>query len=81
MKTFFILHVVIPTFNEEPNQNRKCVGEVKATCLEEAYFKSQNLDRHWNFKKPCRSTSIGDVIQVDDKDFMVASSGFQLLNS
>lgn len=80
MKTFFILHAVVPTFDEEPDQYRKCVGEVTATCLEEAYFKSQNLDRHWNKTKPCRSTSIGDVIQVDDKNFLVAGSGFLLIN-
>jgi hypothetical protein len=76
-KTFHILQAVVPTFDEEPDQYRKHVGSVEATCLEEAYFKSQNMDRHWNPKKPCRSTSIGDVIQFDDRNFMVAGTGFK----
>lgn len=77
MKEFHILQAVVPTFDEEPDQYRKPVGVVKATSIEEAYAKTQNLDRHWNYNKPCRSTSVGDVIQVDDQNFLVTNVGFK----
>ena len=40
---------------------------------------SQNFDEPWNPTAPCRSTSVGDIIQSDDDFFMVCGSGFQLL--
>lgn len=79
MKTYHIFHAVNPCFEEVEDQQRKYVGSVEATCLEEAYFKTQNFDRYWNKYKPCRSTSIGDIIQQDDVDFMVAGVGFTMI--
>lgn len=47
--------------------------------LERAWFKTQNLEEHWNKTKPCRSTSIGDIFKIDNKVYIVASCGFDLL--
>lgn len=79
MKTYHIFHAVHPSFEEVVDQHRKYVGSVIAESLDEAYTKSQNFDRYWNREKPCRSTSIGDVIQEDDVDFMVAGIGFTMI--
>lgn len=79
MKQYYIFHAVLPSFDEEVEQERKYVGSVCAESLEQAYQKSQNLDRHWNKYAPCRSTSVGDVIQEDDVDYLVAGIGFKAI--
>ena len=79
MKKFHIFHAELPSFTEEPEQKRKYAGCVVAESLEQAFVRSQNLDRHWNQKKPCRSTSVGDVIQVDDTDYLVTGTSFVAL--
>lgn len=79
MKQYYIFHAVMPSFTEEPVQERKYVGSVCAESLEDAYQKSQNFDRHWNKYAPCRSTSVGDVIQEDDVDYVVAGVGFNAI--
>ena len=53
------------------------------TC-EYIYMKTQNMDSHWRGEdKPCRSASVGDIIQFDDglidSFYIVASCGFDLL--
>lgn len=78
-KHFYIFHAVQPTFTEEPKQQRKYAGTVVAENLQEAYAKSQNNDRHWNTKKPCRSTSVGDVIQEGDNNFLITGTDFVAL--
>lgn len=80
MKTYHIFHAINPQFEENVNQQRKYAGSVEADSLEQAYFKSQNWERHWNQQSPCRSTSVGDVIQDEDAvDFLVAGVGFRAL--
>lgn len=79
MKEYHILHAVLPSYTDEPQQERKHVGSVVAASLEEAFIKSQNLERHWNKHKPCRSTSVGDVIQDGDVDYVVSGVGFNIL--
>lgn len=79
LKEYHILHAELPSFTEEPQQKRKCVGSVFAESIEDAFLKSQNHTRHWNIQKPCRSTSIGDVIQDDGVDYIVAGVGFKAL--
>lgn len=76
MPQFHIYHAINPTFTEEFKQNRKYVGFVEAEDLEGAYSASQNLINNWNPSQPCRSTSIGDVIQDDEAFYVVSGIGF-----
>jgi hypothetical protein len=80
MALYLIYHCYEPNgFQEVDVQPRKYVGCVEAISLDEAYYLSQNFDEPWNPITPCRSTSVGDIIQSDDDFFMVCNSGFQLL--
>lgn len=81
MRTFHIFHAVCPEFTEALDQHRQYVGSVTAESVEQAFVRSQNLERHWNQQKPCRSTSIGDIIQEEgqDIDYLVAGIGFKVL--
>jgi len=55
------------------------VTEVEA-CLEHAYMRSQNIDSHWNKASPCRSTSVGDIIKIEDDLYIVGSVGFDKIS-
>lgn len=66
-------------FQEIENQIRIYAGHVEANSLEMAYAKSQNIDIPWNHYSPCRSTSIGDIIEINGEYHMVCSFGFKLL--
>lgn len=68
-------------FTETENQTRVYAGFVETSSLESAYLLSQNHAEPWNSYNPCRSTSIGDVIQDDKGFYMVCNLGFRLLNS
>lgn len=76
---YHIHQVVNPTFSEDKVQIRRYAGFVEANSLEDAYLKSQNDERLWNPGVPCRSTSIGDVIQDDNGFHLVVSNGFEEL--
>lgn len=65
-------------FQEVEKQPRKYAGFVEAENLEEAFRKSQNEDSEWS-NYETRSTSVGDVIQDDDKFYMVRGKGFKEL--
>lgn len=83
MKQYHIYHSTgINKFEEIENQQRIYVGFVKANSIEEAYMLSQNQGDGdiWNAVNPCRSTSVGDVIQSDEGFYMVCSIGFKLLD-
>jgi hypothetical protein len=67
-------------FTETDVQPREYAGFVEATSLEDAYAKSQNVDCDWNPHQPCRSTSVGDVIQDDTGFYMVLDKGFRHLS-
>lgn len=67
-------------FKKVEVQPRTYAGFVQANSLEEAFSMSQNIDYDWNFAFPCRSTTVGDVIQSDDGFYMVCGIGFQLLD-
>ena len=69
-------------FQEVENQPRIYAGFVQADSLEEAYMLSQNQGDGdiWNATNPCRSTSVGDVIQSDEGFYMVCGIGFRLLD-
>jgi len=41
------------------------VATVEADDLDEAYAMTQNVEKAWNTEKPCRSTSVGDVLKVE----------------
>jgi hypothetical protein len=80
MKQYHIFHTIIQSrFPERKIQARKYVGFVNADSLEEAFVESQNTEEHWNPTNPCRSTSIGDIIQDDNEFYLVCSMGFELL--
>lgn len=51
-----------------------------AGVLEVVYMKSQNIDSHWNEDKPCRSTSVGDICDIEGELYIVASFGFEKLS-
>lgn len=69
----------INKFEEVEKQPREYAGFVIANSLDDAYMKSQNMEEPWNTFYPCRSTSVGDVIQDGDKFFMVCGIGFREL--
>ena len=80
MKQYHIFHTIIQSrFPERKIQARKYAGFVNATSLEEAFQLSQNFELPWNIYTPCRSTSVGDVIQDDNKFYMVCGTGFEEL--
>lgn len=83
MKTFNIFLAIRPIFEEVEDQDRKYAGTITATDLDHAYSKGQNIDRYWNNKKPCRSVSVGDVIEdaVKNELFLVCNMGFRQLQS
>ena len=81
-RQFHIFHATgKDRFQEVKNQPREYVGYVNADSLEEAYMLSQNLGDGdtWNTVNPCRSTSVGDVIQDCDEFHMVYDMGFGIL--
>lgn len=69
----------INKFEEVEKQPREYAGFVQATSIQQAFELSQNADEPWNTFYPCRSTSVGDVIQDGDKFFMVCGTGFREL--
>ena len=59
------------------------VAHVEAKNMEEAYIKTQHLERAWHHNRGVkaiqmsRSTSVGDVIQDEQGEFwVVAATGF-----
>lgn len=68
-------------FTETEDQPREFVGTVEADSLQGAFVASQNIDEEWNLEKDVRSTSVGDVIQEEEKVYMVCGRGFKLLDS
>ena len=82
MKQFHIFHSTgTDRFQEIDIQPRVYAGFVQADSIEEAYMLSQNGDDgdEWNATNPCRSTSVGDVIQDSDTFYMVCGRGFKPL--
>ena len=67
-------------FQEVENQPRIYAGFVEANSLEKAFIQSQNDENVWNTANPCRSTSVGDVIESDEGFYMVCGMGFRLLD-
>ena len=80
MRQFDIYHATgADRFTETEVQPRELVGSVLADNIDQAYERSQNLSSDWNPDKPCRSTSMGDIIQDGDKQYLVCGLGFRLL--
>ena len=78
MKQFHIFHATGPNrFQEVQVQPRSYAGFVNASFIEEAFELSQNGHPSGEWESyDTRSTSVGDVIQDDDKFFMVCGTGF-----
>lgn len=67
-------------FTETDSQPRDYAGFVEANSLEDAFAKSQNTGlEHWNPYQPCRSSSVGDVIQDETGFYMILGTGFRHL--
>ena len=82
MKQYHIYHATgDKVFTETPIQPRVYAGFLNANSIEEAYMLSQNQGDgdEWNATNPCRSTSVGDVIQSYEGFYMVSGTGFKLL--
>lgn len=80
MRQFQIFHATgKDRFQEVKVQPRIYAGYVEANSLEEAYRLAQNEEDVWNAVAPCRSTSVGDVIQDGDSFHMVLGKGFRQL--
>ncbi len=80
MKQYHIFHATSPLrFTETEIQPREYAGFVYANSIEHAFILSQNNENVWNTANPCRSTSVGDVIQENDKFFMVCGQSFKEL--
>ena len=45
--------------------------------LELLYEASQNTDGPWREHEPCRSTSVGDKIELNEKMYLVKGVGFE----
>lgn len=79
MKQYHIFHSTgVDMFKEIKKQPRQYAGYVEAESLEAAYCHSQNPDPQWEYAQT-RSTSVGDVIQEDDRFYMICSMGFEEL--
>ena len=80
MKTYHVFHVVDAQlkFTAEVNQERTYVGNVEAVSLNDAFMKTQNIEG--NEEWPRRSTSVGDLIQVDDQYYLVKGIGFEAID-
>lgn len=76
MKKFNIYHAINPTFEAIEDQPRRMAGSVWAESLEKAFKASQNFENHWNTAEPCRSTSVGDVIEAEEGFYMVCGAGY-----
>lgn len=76
MTEFKIYHVINPDFTARENQSHKFVGTVQAFSADDAFMKSQNMFHDWNPEKPCRSTSVGDVIECNGVFKIVNSYGY-----
>ncbi len=51
------------------------------SALDTAYASTQNIDSHWRPGKPCRSTSVGDILVLrttaSRRAYVVANLGFE----
>lgn len=74
---WFNLHKAFQTFLDGDYTK---VATIEAASLNDAYARSQNIEENWNPSNPCRSTSVGDIIEFDDKFFIVACVGFEELD-
>lgn len=54
-------------------------GEPVEIALENAFAMSQNGEGLWRADSPCRSTSVGDLMEVGGVWFVVAPVGFKLV--
>lgn len=79
-RRLFILHHIIGALPAAPtgHEPKKYAGFVSATSVEEAFKASQHIDgSEWDPGE--RSTSVGDIIQDDDKFWLVEGTGFKYL--
>ena len=82
-----VYHKINPDFMPEHNPKRddyKLVAEVDANDLDKVYARTQNIDSSWTKNSivstnlpQCRSTSVGDMIEVNGQLHMVDMIGFK----
>ena len=80
-KDFLAIQFKKPT--EIPAENLTKVAEVDINDLETAFELTNNIDHPWTMnervtplKNNPRSTSVGDVMKIDDHYYLVAAIGF-----
>lgn len=77
---YSIFHAKNPSPLGEVPKEIDYVGTVIAKSPEEAFKKSQNFEKPWNPNNPCRSTSVGDIIETPDgRILLVKGVGFDEL--
>ena len=82
LRQFHIYHATGPdAFTPVEAQPREYTGFVNAKNLAEAFRLAQHGSTEWVVYGDARSTCVGDVIQDNDKFYMVTGSGFELLLS
>lgn len=76
MQTIKIYHSTgVNRFSPVAVQKRVFAGQVKADGLQSAMVKSQNFNKDWA-KLNQRSTSVGDLLQIEHNFYMVTGMGF-----
>ncbi len=77
-KTYRIFHPYYGELNSNCERGKYMydhVGEVLATDLQDAFFNAQNDFDSWA-DYGVRSTSVGDIIEIDSTYYMVVDVGF-----
>ncbi len=60
------------------NGDYHMVGKIDTDSLEFGYMASQNIDKPWGDGYQ-RSTSVGDIVELDGLYYVVGSFGFDML--
>lgn len=70
--------------SEIPKENLTKVAEVSINDLETAFELTNHIEHNWTHNKGVtplvsepRSTSVGDVLEIEKKFYIVAASGFE----
>jgi hypothetical protein len=61
------------------NCEYQLIGQVKANSLEQAFIYSQAFSTQWESTNN-RSTSVGDIVSIDNEYYMVKGAGFRQMN-
>jgi hypothetical protein len=87
MPKVIVLHRIDPTFMSSDGlvdfDDFENVGAIEVDnesvnqALGQAFHKSQNIEDAWRPDRPCRSTSVGDVMKFGEQWYEVMGVGFR----